>query len=239
MQKIQKTQRNFPQKRFRKKEISPLKRRVFCVFCGLLMVFFVGLWGHYHYFGNFPHFFAWDLSDLKLRPLKSQNLQEIWNGVLSLLSQKDFSALSEYLADDGVDFLPYPYEENLDRIQTIKKEKKSDFSSLFSGIWEWWKWDGSWDPISMTFDEYYERFIWDENYLQAPEILENEQVQSRGNTTVNLASLYPESQIIEYHFTGFNEEYAGMDWKSLYLVFTPSEWWDLKLRALAHGEWTV
>ncbi|MBQ7073789.1 hypothetical protein IJM86_01725 [bacterium] len=75
----------------------------------------------------------------------------------------------------------------------------------------------------MTFDEYYERFIWDENYLQAPEILENEQVQSRGNTTVNLASLYPESQIIEYHFTGFNEEYAGMDWKSLYLVFTPSE----------------
>jgi hypothetical protein len=43
----------------------------------------------------------------------------------------------------------------------------------------------------MTFDEYYERFIRDENYLQAPESFENEQVQSRGNTMVNLSTLYP------------------------------------------------
>ena len=241
MGKIQKAPRTFPQKRFSKKSPSTLKSRIIFVFCCLVFVFLCGLFGHYYYFGKFPHFFAWDLSDLKLRSFVAQDLHTLWKNILIWLSQKDFSSLSEYLADDGVDFLPYPYEKNLDRIQTIKKEGKSDFSSLSSSneVLTRGVRDGSGEPLSMTFDEYYERFIRDENYLQAPESFENEQVQSRGNTMVNLSTLYPWSQIIEYHFTGFNEEFAGMDWKSLYLVFIPSDWENLKLRAIAHGEWTI
>ncbi len=215
-----------------------LKTRCITVFIGFVIVVIVSMITRYHITGSLPHFLAemkFTMGSTKL------SLSETGEKILTALSQKDFASLSEYLADEGVDFLPYPYEENLDRVQTIQKEKKSDFSSLFSGneVLTRWIRDGSWEPLSMTFEEYYQRFIRDENYLQAPEKFENEQVQSRGNTMVNLSTLYSWSQIIEYHFTGFNEEFAGMDWKSLYLVFTPSEWENLKLRAIAHGEWTI
>jgi hypothetical protein len=55
---------------------------------------------------------------------------------------------------------------------------------------------------------------------------------------VNLWELYSGTQIIEYHFPWFDEEYAGMDWKSLYVVFVEEDG-GLFLRAIAHGEWTI
>ncbi|MDR2416463.1 MAG: hypothetical protein LBD75_07920 [Candidatus Peribacteria bacterium] len=52
-------------------------------------------------------------------------------------------------------------------------------------------WAGSGEPIKLTFDEYYNRFIWDYNYFLVPQIFVNEEVVSRGNTSVNLAELFP------------------------------------------------
>lgn len=51
--------------------------------------------------------------------------------------------------------------------------------------------DGSGEDIEMTAAEYYDRFIWDQNYLEAPEVYVNEEIESRGNTLVNLADFFP------------------------------------------------
>ncbi|MDR0369471.1 MAG: hypothetical protein LBH96_02865 [Candidatus Peribacteria bacterium] len=47
-------------------------------------------------------------------------------------------------------------------------------------------WDGSDEEIEMTTKEYYERFIWDQNYGEAPEIFVGDKIVNRGNTLVNL-----------------------------------------------------
>ncbi len=55
---------------------------------------------------------------------------------------------------------------------------------------------------------------------------------------MELDTLFSGAQVIEYHFSGFDPEYQGLDWKSLYIVFVP-EGEALVLRAIAHGQWTI
>jgi hypothetical protein len=45
-----------------------------------------------------------------------------------------------------------------------------DFLAL-SGSFVWGEWDGSGEEIVLSAQEYYNRFIWDYNYLEAPEVL--------------------------------------------------------------------
>lgn len=111
-----------------------MKKRCIMLFSGFVVVVIASMISRYYFMGTFPSF----LAEMKLsNQEKKLSLQEMGNKVLVALSEKDFSALSENIAEDGVDVLPYPYEENLDHVQKIKKEEKSDFSSLFSGKLEW------------------------------------------------------------------------------------------------------
>ena len=103
----------------------------------------------------------------------------------------------------------------------------------------WGTWDGRGDDMVLTAQEYYDNFIWDQNYLDAPEVfIGDEVVLFRGNTVVQLDEMFAGAKVIEYHFPFFEEEFAGLDWKSLYLVFV-EENGGLFLRAIAHGQWTV
>jgi hypothetical protein len=76
------------------------------------------------------------------------------------------------------------------------------------------------------------------DFRNALDIFTGEQIQNRGNTSIQFEQLFPGADVIEYHFSGFNAEYAGMDWKSLYLVFdtTPEK---TSLRAIVHGQRTI
>jgi hypothetical protein len=44
--------------------------------------------------------------------------------------------------------------------------------------------------------------------------------------------------MVEYHFTGFEPDYGGLDWRSLRLVFMQDgdEWF---LIGIVHDEWTT
>ncbi|MEI8091095.1 MAG: hypothetical protein WCG98_02340 [bacterium] len=55
-------------------------------------------------------------------------------------------------------------------------------------------------------------------------------------STIN--TFYANYQIKEYHFTGFDPQYSGMDWKSLWLVFGEENgiW---KLVGVVHGQRTI
>ena len=60
----------------------------------------------------------------------------------------------------------------------------------------------------------------------------------QGNSINNIAQIYPSAVTVEYHFEGFEEEYAGLDWRSLRLVFEASggTWY---LVGIVHDEWTI
>lgn len=154
---------------------------------------------------------------------------------VEVIADQDFIAL-ESLADPaaGIRFTPYPYVSATDLVFA-----GSDIANFFTDptIYTFGSFDGTGDPIELTKADYYNSFIYDEDFANAPHISLN-WVMGTGNMITNHESFYPSSKTVEFHYTGFNPTYAGMDWRSLRLVFQQfgTEW---KLVGIIHGQWTI
>ena len=155
----------------------------------------------------------------------------------AVLAMKDqnMQALSKLVNPaDGVRFSPYGF---------VREEDLAFSAAELAGVMNntnqltWGSFDGSGEPILMTFAEYYARFIYDVDFAAAPQVSVNERL-GQGNTIDNTAEFYPGAIIVEYYFPGFDEQYAGMDWRSLRLVFQDykGRW---VLVGVIHDEWTT
>lgn len=164
-----------------------------------------------------------------------RSIRELGFKVLTAFRDKDMQTLSQYVhPDKGVRFSPYTYVE-LERDVVISKE---EIKTLLESdkVYTWGLYDGSGEPIELTFSEYLSRFVYDRDFINADEIIYDVRYD-RGNTINNVFEVYKGSHVIEYYFSG-NEEYGGMDWKSLKLVFEEKEgkWY---LVGVVHDEWTI
>jgi hypothetical protein len=159
------------------------------------------------------------------------------------LGQEVLIALEDYQYDQLKGFIhpsiclrfsPYSYLNTVNRIIC-----KSDLAaeSLSTDDHLWGHYDGTGNPITLTFNAYHERFIYDQDYLSSPVIGYNLEV-SAGNSINNIQELYPDGMMIEYHFPEIDPQYGGMDWRSIRLVFVQqgAKWY---LAAIIHGEWTI
>lgn len=131
-------------------------------------------------------------------------------------------------------FAPYPYLRETDRVfcpGELAALPDSEDPLL------WGNYDGSGEPIQLTFPAYHERFVYDADFFQPAVVGFNQEVSS-GNMINNLAEVFPDGIMVEYYFPGFDPQYGGMDWRSLRLVFVQmdGEWY---LAALIHCEWTI
>jgi hypothetical protein len=101
----------------------------------------------------------------------------------------------------------------------------------------WGLYDGTGEPIEMTFAAYYQRFVYDVDFAQ-PDVIGFGETIGLGNSINNIADVFPGSTTVEYHFEGFDPQYAGMDWRSLRLVWEQADgtWY---LVAIVHDEWTI
>jgi hypothetical protein len=104
-------------------------------------------------------------------------------------------------------------------------------------VYHWGAYDGSGEPIDLTFAAYYERFVYDVDFAR-PDVVGLDETVGQGNTINNIAEIYPEGVMVEYHFEGFDPQYAGLDWRSLRLVFEAQggTWY---LVGIVHDEWTI
>jgi hypothetical protein len=141
----------------------------------------------------------------------------------------------------GVTFSPYTYvrplqgapgEADLVFGPTQLRELWSDSSE-----YSWGAFDGSGEPIELTFQDYYARFVYDVDFAQ-PDVVGFGQVVGQGNTINNVADVYPLGVTVEYHFEGFDPQYAGLDWRSLRLVLEEYQG-DWVLVGIVHDEWTI
>lgn len=155
---------------------------------------------------------------------------------IEALKNKDMQALSDLVhPEKGVGFAPYQYidETNL----TLTREELAG-ALADNTVRHWGAFDGSGDPMDMTFEEYYDRFIYNHDFSTAPNISYN-QFKGHGNSINNMFVVYPEAIGVEYHFPGFDPQYEGMDWNALYLVYekhTDGNWY---LVHISHGQWTI
>jgi len=161
-------------------------------------------------------------------------LQEIADEAVEYLRERDIVSLASLVDPErGLRFSPYPNVNEKtdlafkpDAFPTFKDASKLTWGTA----------DGSGEPIELTFREYYEKFVYNSDFADAPNVSVNKLV-GKGNAIFNVPEAYPGSSYVEYHFPG-TEEQGGMDWQSLVLVFQPvgDDW---KLAGIVHGQWTI
>lgn len=136
----------------------------------------------------------------------------------------------------GVRFSPYAYVDTTD--QVVLSPAQIAALANDSQFRRWGIYDGSGDPIDLSVQDYFDRFVCDREYANAEPGPPNERIGS-GNTLNNIGEAYAGRDIVffEYYAPG-TEEHAGMDWRSLRLVLerTKGRWY---LIGVVHDEWTI
>lgn len=156
--------------------------------------------------------------------------------VCRCLQQQDWGALAAYIHPDrGVTFTPY---------STVDPDSDLNFSAdqlrglaQDPNVYTWGFEDGRGEPIQMTFPQYFERYVYDRDYIQAPE-LGVDRIMTGGNALENLVEIYDGCRFVDFSFPSSDPVNDGLDWSSLKLVFqSEGERWYLV--GIVHGEWTI
>lgn len=166
----------------------------------------------------------------------STNLLTVSLDVLDALATENMTALSTIIHPIlGVRFTPYGYID----VTTDLVFASSAVPTLLADttLYTWGAYDGSGDPINLTTSDYFDDFVYDEDYLN-PHIIGVNNIIGTGNSLINISTVYPSASFVEYHFTGFDPQYGGIDWSSLILAFenVAGDW---KLIGIIHNQWTI
>jgi hypothetical protein len=151
------------------------------------------------------------------------------------LKEKDLATLAHYIhPDKGLLFSPYVHIDN-DTAQVFAADQLPALTD--ATVYTWGAFDGSGEPIELTFGQYYDKFVYDKDFLEAETVGVNE-LKGTGNSLPNIEEVFPGSFVMDYYFSGFDEQYEGMDWESLILVLEEQAgaWY---VSAIVHSGWTI
>ena len=173
--------------------------------------------------------------------LSSQEAERVIAGraksIMQALKAGNVAKFSTFVhPQKGVRFSPYA-SVLLDQDRVLKKNQLVQMWAS-TKRYRWGEYDGSGDPIILSFRKYHRRFILDHDFTRAESVAYNPGSMSHGNTPNNILAVYPKAIAVEYYFSGFDPKVSGMDWTSLWLVFEKkgSVWY---LVGIVHDEWTI
>ena len=152
------------------------------------------------------------------------------------IQRGEWATLAAYVHPDrGVTFTPYSTVEpgtdltfTADQIKNLAQDQN---------VYTWGFIDGRGDPIQMTILQYFERYVYDRDYTQVPEI-GLDRIMTGGNALENLTEIYEGCRFVDFSFPSADPVNDGLDWSSLKLVFQleGDHWY---LVGVVHGEWTI
>lgn len=163
-------------------------------------------------------------------------IRDLTHTILEQIKNKNYTSLIQYIKpDSGLRFSPYGYVNTSTDIVI----KPNQFQSMINDSTKlvWGVYDGSGDDISLTFKEYFEKFVYNVDFLK-PEKLSINHSAAKGNSLNNIMQVYPNAEYTESYFSGFKKKYAGLDWQALRLVFT-KEAGKYYLIGIIHDQWTI
>ena len=156
--------------------------------------------------------------------------------VVQALRQQDYSTVASFVHPaKGVTFTPYS-TVNPDTDQVFSREEIMNLTQDTT-VYTWGSVDGRGSPIELTMADYFERYVFNADYTQVPEI-GVDHILMHGNALENLSEAYPQGRFVDFCFPQLDEANEGLDWCSLKLVFEPQDtnWF---LVGMVHGEWTI
>lgn len=133
--------------------------------------------------------------------------------------------------EKGVLFSPYGF---MGEDKVVLKADQLSGALTDPTVRHWGSFDGTGDPIDLTFAAYFERFVYSHDFAAAPQISYNQPIKE----IYHAEQFGPSSIMVEYHFPGFDPQYEGLDWQSLRLVFEQQgqTWY---LVGILHNQWTI
>jgi hypothetical protein len=155
--------------------------------------------------------------------------------VIEALKESDTERLSAYIhPEKGVLFSPYAHID-VDKAVSFSAEELPNETDDAKYVWG--SYDGSGEPIELTFGDYYKKFVYDKDFANAEQI-GYDKILGRGNTEPNMKEVFPDGYAVDHYFSGFDEEAAGMDWESLILMLEEHQggWY---VCAIVHSQWTI
>lgn len=156
--------------------------------------------------------------------------------LMNAIKNKDTKTIIDYVHPiKGIRFTPYT-TVSLDKDLNISKDDMTNFFED-KNLYTWGNYDGSGEEIKLTPSQYYEKFIYSEDFINKAKIGFNS-VLSSGNMIENQFDVYENAIVVEYYIPEINPGYGGLDWQSLRLVFEEYEgsW---KLVGIIHNQWTI
>ncbi|WP_372863051.1 hypothetical protein [Psychrobacter sp.] len=170
------------------------------------------------------------VSDISQQTLKQQALR-----IQRALANKDFARITNDIHPTrGVRFSMYAYV----RPETDKVFNREQFAQYLQQSkirFTWGEKDGTGDLLVTPLPTYLDTWI-DASKFNNASISINES-QHSGNMINNLKKIYPNSEVVEFYHKG-SEEYAGMDWRIMRLVFEEYEG-KRYLVAIVNEQWTT
>lgn len=154
---------------------------------------------------------------------------------LAALESKDYQAFSTLVhTEKGVRFTPY----STVNLETDLVFSAQDLKSLAQDTTahSWGVDVRTGDPISLTYGDYFAKYVTPLNYSNAPNIA-TDVVILRGNALENVIESYPDCRFVDFSFPMVDPESKGTDWSSLKLVFesVDNAWY---LVGIVHSQWT-
>ncbi len=163
-------------------------------------------------------------------------LLEFADKVSESIKGKDYQTLSTYIhPTKGVTFTPYStvdLKANLN-FKADKIKNAADDKNKYS----WGLTDGKGEPIQLTISDYFDQYVYNADYLEAP-VIGIDQVMASGNSPENVSEEYPNARFVEYHYPSLKPDNKGFDWCSLKLVFEEYNG-EYKLVGMIHSQWTI
>ena len=156
--------------------------------------------------------------------------------ILQVIKNRDYKRFSRYIHPvSGIRFSPYGYIDTT-KDRTFSAEEFIRQYQKGNKI-NWGNYDGSGAPILLSVEEYFKKFVYSADFLNA-EKTSFDKITGKGNSLNNLEKVYKQDHFTESYFSGFDQKYNGMDWTSLKLVYEIYEN-KIYLVAIIHDQWTI
>ena len=185
-----------------------------------------GKWGMRHKSGAIAPVQA-DVSD--------DELTDYVKDILKAIKDRDYEKLSTVVHPEyGVIFTPYA-TITLDTDKCFTDKQVADFADN-TKKYIWGIYDGSGEPIEMTPAEYFDRFVYDADFLNSSSFGIDE-VLRVGNSLENIDEVFADARYVDCYIPDPKGE-TEPEWKSLRLVFEEYNG-QLWLTAIVHSEYTI
>lgn len=166
---------------------------------------------------------------------KQQQLTQQANDIKQALVNKNYQAITSHIhPTKGVRFSMYAYvQPGSDKV--FSRQQFTQYLKESRIKFTWGEKDGTGDIYITTLPDYLNTWVADG--LNKANSMSYNKFQGSGNSLNNLKEKYPNADFVEFYSAG-TEQYSGMDWRALRLVFEAYEG-QYYLVAIVNDQWTI